>query len=230
MGVRGMGEASTWARAVARAVSELRTRSGLTVQELASRIDKDPSYLYGRLNGSAPFNINDWDFLARALGVHPIEIARLASKYAALDDDLDLEPTITTNPSELARRIQLLEAAPRTAGPAFDVEVLLNLAAEREIRLTSEHWAQLRVGTASDEIPVRVLDVVAEYTGVAAGYLTDLNDRGLMEATEAQLELRSAIHEVGGESVLARSVGDVSPAGLRAIAASLRAAHRDSSS
>ena len=64
---------------------------------------------------------------------------------------------------------------------------------------------------------------------MAVGYLTDLADKGLAEATEAQLELRSAIREVGGESVLARSVGDVSPAGLRAIAASLRAAHRGSS-
>lgn len=228
MGVRGMGEASAWARAVARAVSELRGRAGLTVQELADRIDKDPSYLYGRLNGSAPFNINDWDYLARALGVHPLEIARLASKYAAADDE-GLEPTISTDPAELGRRIRLLEASPRTAGPQFDVAVLIDLAAEREIDLTAEEWSQLRAGAGGAEVPVRVLYAIAEYTGVAVGYLTDLDDKGLAEATEAQLELRSAIREVGGESVLARSVGDVSPAGLRAIAASLRAAHKGSS-
>lgn len=224
-----MGEASAWARAVASAVSELRNRVGLTVQELADRIDKDPSYLYGRLNGSAPFNINDWELLARALGVHPIEIARLAAKFAA-DEGHEMEPTIKLDPTELSRRLQVLEAAPRTAGPEFDAAVLVDRAAEREIELTMEQWSQLRSGTAGDEVSVRVLDLVAEYTGVAAGYLTDLSDAGLAETTEAQLELRNAIREVGGESLLARSVGDVSPAALRAIAASLRAAHRGSSS
>lgn len=228
MGVRGMGEASAWARAVARAVSELRTRAGLTVQELADRIDRDPSYLYNRLNGNAPFNINDWEFLARALGVHPLEIARLASKYAAIDGDR-LEPMIATDPAELARRLQLLEATPRTAGPNFDTEALVDLAAEREIEITMEQWTFLRNGAAGAEVSGRLLDAVAEYTGVAAGYLTDLTDKDLADATEAQLELRSAIHEVGGESLLARSVGDVSPEALRAIAASLRAAHRDTS-
>lgn len=222
-----MGEASAWARAVASAVSELRNRAGLTVQELADRIGKDPSYLYGRLNGSAPFNINDWEFLARGLGVHPIEIARLAAKFAAAEGH-EMEPTIKLDPAELARRLQVLESSPRTAGPRFDAAVLIELAAEREIELTAEEWAQLRSGAAGDEVSVRVLDLVAEYTGVAAGYLTDLSNDGLTETTEAQLELRSAIREVGGESLLARSVGDVSPAALRAIAASLRAAHRGS--
>lgn len=99
-----MGEASAWARAVASAVSELRNRVGLTVQELADRIGKDPSYLYGRLNGSAPFNINDWELLARALGVHPIEIARLAAKFAA-DEGHEMEPTIKLDPTELSRRL-----------------------------------------------------------------------------------------------------------------------------
>lgn len=92
-----------------------------------------------------------------------------------------------------------------------------------------EQWSQLRSGTAGDEVSVRVLDLVAEYTGVAAGHLTDPSDAGLAETTEAQPELRNAIREVGGES-LARSVGDVSLAALRAIAALLRAAHRGSSS
>lgn len=229
MGVRGMGEASTWAHAMARAVAELRGRAGLTVQELADRIDKDPSYLYTRLKGSAPFNLNDWETLARALGTHPMELARLAARFARLEDG-DLEPTLRTDPAELARRLQLLETAPRTAGPSFTLSVLLEQAAEREIDLTADEWARLRSGTAGDEVPVRVLDLVSEYAGVAPDYLFDLNDRRLAETTEAQLELRNAIRDVGGESMLARSVGDVSPSGLRAIAESLRAAHRGPSS
>lgn len=213
---------------MARAVAELRARAGLTVQELADRIDKDPSYLYSRLNGNAPFNVNDWEFLARALGVHPVEIARLAAKYAALEGE-DLEPMVSIDPIELGRRLRLIEDAPRTAGPAFDTAALLDTAAEHEIELTAEQWSQLRDGAAGTEVSARVLAVVAEYSGVALGYLTELADADLTSATEAQLDLRSALREVGGESMLARSVGEVSPAGLRAIAASLRAAHRGSS-
>ncbi len=67
MGVRGMGEASEWARAFASAAAALRVEKGLTIQELASRIGKDPSYVSGRLNFNAPFNMNDWELLASAL-------------------------------------------------------------------------------------------------------------------------------------------------------------------
>ena len=227
MGLRGMGEASVWARAVARAVAELRDQAGLTVPELARRIDRDPSYLYGRLNGSAPFNVNDWEFLARALGVHPLEIARLAAKYTALDDE-DLEPTIKTDPEELTRRIRLLESSPRLTGLVFDAADLLGMAADREIAITADQWSQLRAGTAGKKVPVRVLSLVAEYTGVPTSYLTELDDKELADKTEAQLELRSAIREIGADSVLARSVSEVSPEAIRAIAASLKAAHRGS--
>jgi len=216
-----MGEANEWALSVAYAVAELRESAGLTVQELSERIDKDPSYVYARLKGRAPFNLNDWDLLARAFGIHPMEIARIASRYAA-SEHIALEPMITTKPAELARRLTALESAPRTSGPDFDTAVLLSLAAEREIELASTDWEALRDGRAGSEVPVRALEIVAEYTGVALEYLTDLSNDEVREATEAQLELRTAIREVGAESVLARSVGDVSPAAMRAIAASLR--------
>lgn len=216
-----MGEATEWALAVARAVAELRVGVGLTVQELADRIDKDPSYLYARLKGRAPFNVNDWDLLARAFGIHPLEIARVAARYAATDF-VDLEPTIETDPGELGRRLRALEAAPRTSGPDFDLAALFELAAEREIELTAVMWQELRDGVADSSVPVRVLEILAEYTGVALEYLTELTEVDVQDATEAQLELRTAIREVGAESVLARSVGDVSPSALRAIAASLR--------
>lgn len=224
MGMRGMGEASAWAIAFARAVAELRGSAGLTVQELADRIGKDPSYLYARFKGTVPFNMNDWELLARGLGVHPVQIARLASSY--LNDDDDIEPVVIADSAELARRLRLVESTPRAAGPDFDPTVLLDLAAERDVPLTALLWQRLRDGEVDGRIPVRVLDVIAEYTGVSPDYLTDLRNTDVVETIEAQLELRSAIREVGAESLLARSVGDVSPSAIRAIAQSLREARR----
>lgn len=227
MGARGMGEATEWALAMAHAVAELRDRSGLKVEEIAERIGKDPSYVYARLKGRAPFNLNDWEMLSRAFGIHPLELARIASRYAA-SEHIELEPMVDTTPVELGRRLKALQASPRTSGPDFDVAALLSLAAEREIELCPEQWAMLVEGTFGARVPTRVLEIVAEYTGVALDYLSDLSNEEVREATEAQLELRSAIREVGAESVLARSVGDVSPSALRAIAASLRGVQRRS--
>lgn len=221
MGVRGMGEASEWALAMAHAVAELREAAGLTVQELAERIDKDPSYLYARLKGRAPFNVNDWDLIAKAFGVHPLEIARIAARYAS-SESLALEPTAVVDVNELARRLSALASAPRTTGPDFDLDVLLLLAAEREVDLTPQIWDDLIAGSFGQDVPLRILELIAEYTGVATAYLTTFDDTQVVDATEAQLELRRAIREVGADSVLARSVGDVSPSALRAIASSLR--------
>jgi transcriptional regulator with XRE-family HTH domain len=216
-----MGEATEWALAMAHAVRELREKSGLTVQELAARIDRDPSYLYARLKGRAPFNVNDWDLLARAFGIHPLEIARIASRHAA-SASIYLEPTVETEPTELACRLRRLVTAPRATGSDFSVASMLLMAEEREIELSSEQWDSLRDGSFGGDVPLRILELVSEYAGVPLGYLADLTDGVLRENTEAHLELRAAIREVGAEAVLARSVEDAGPEALRAIATSLR--------
>lgn len=225
MGVRGMGEASEWARAFASAAAALRVEKGLTIQELASRIGKDPSYVSGRLNFNAPFNMNDWELLASALEVHPLELARRAAQMQPHSDDF--EPMADLDRSELSRRLKLLEKTPRSTGEPFYGAVLASLAAERAIAFTEDDWIRLRDGSGDGKVPLRVLELVAEYSGVDVGYLAELSNSDVADAAEAQLELRDAIRAVGGDGVLARSVGDVSPAGLRAIAASLRAAGGD---
>ena len=70
--------------ALVRAVSELRDSSGLTNQELVERADMSASYYYARLRGDAPFDTNDIERLAAALGTHPHEISRIAASYLSL--------------------------------------------------------------------------------------------------------------------------------------------------
>ena len=60
-----------------RAVSTLRDAAGMTNQELIDRSGMSASYYYARLRGAAPFDTNDIENLAHALGTHPHEISRV---------------------------------------------------------------------------------------------------------------------------------------------------------
>jgi transcriptional regulator with XRE-family HTH domain len=202
-----------------RAVATLRDAAGITNQELIDRSEMSSSYYYARLRGAAPFDTNDIEKLAHALGIHPHEISRVA---ASIGDTEVIEPKVHTDPRELGRRLTAIVRAPRVDGSAFDVQGLIAYLAERGVSLDTDEWSTLVGGTADPVVRLRVLEGIGEYAGIASRYLVELTDDEAADAAEANLEFREALKASGADSVSARAVGEVSPAALRAIAQSLR--------
>jgi transcriptional regulator with XRE-family HTH domain len=202
-----------------RAVSTLRDAAGMTNQELIERSGMSSSYYYARLRGAAPWDANDIEKIALALGTHPHEISRVAASAASAGE---IEPKVHTRPAELGRRLSLIARAPRADGSGFDVDALRSELSERGVSLEADEWAALVGGAADAAVRARLLEGVSEYAGIPSGYLLDFDDEGSVEAAEANLEFREALKVSGADSVSARAVGEVSPAALRAIAQSLR--------
>ena len=202
-----------------RAVGILRDAAGMTNQELIDRSGMSASYYYARLRGAAPFDANDIENLAHALGTHPHEISRVA---ASISDPDEIEPKINVEPRELGRRLAAIARAPRADGSAFEAAGLIADLAKRGVSLEVDEWSALVAGTADSNVRVRALEGVAEYSGVTADYLLDLGDNEAVESAEANFEFREALKASGADSISARAVGEISPAALRAIAQSLR--------
>lgn len=201
------------------AISTLRDAAQMTNQELIERSGMSASYFYGRLRGVAPFDANDIEKLAQALGTHPHEISRVA---ASIGDSPEIEPLVDLDAKELGRRLAAVSHALRLDGSAFDIDGLIGELAERGVALGHEEWEELLAGDPSTPIRVRVLEGVGVYAGVPAAYLLDLEDAAAVEAAEANFEFREALKASGADSVSARAVGEISPATLRAIAQTLR--------
>jgi len=202
-----------------RAVSTLRDAAGMTNQELIDRSGMSATYFYGRLRGAAPFDANDIEKLAHALGTHPHEISRVA---ASVGEAREMEPMVDADAKELGRRLSALSRAPRLDGSPFDVDGLIGGLADRGVALDPTEWSALLSGDLTSPVRVRVLEGVGVYAGVPTAYLLDLDDAAAVEAAEANLEFREALKASGADSVSARAVGDISPSALRAIAQTLR--------
>lgn len=202
-----------------RAVSTLRDAAGMTNQQLIEGSGMSTSYYYARMRGSAPFDANDLENLALALGTHPHEISRVAASLSETDE---IEPRVETRPSELGRRLAAIVKAPRVDGSVFHVEALTARLSERGVSLDAEEWSSLVAGTGDSSVRTRLLEGVADYAGLPPAYLLSLDDAEAADIAEANLEFREALKSSGADSVSARAVGEVSPAALRAIAQTLR--------
>ncbi|MCM3502779.1 helix-turn-helix domain-containing protein [Microbacterium sp. P26] len=208
MGRGAVGPPSRYSRRVVANVDRLRQAKGLTVGELLTRAGMTKSYYQSRAAFSLPYNTNDIEALAAALGVSPEELA---------------------NP-EAARRVEMrVPAAPVAAR----VRRLIASHGSREADLTAyldgidpalaESARALLVATANTVVlDEEVLRAVTEWADVPAEYLTDYTDETVTDRTEAELELREAMREAGASSIQFRALGEMSPDALRAIAQSLR--------
>ncbi|WP_076677980.1 MULTISPECIES: helix-turn-helix domain-containing protein [unclassified Microbacterium] len=189
-------------------VDRLRRAKGLTVGELLSRAGMTKSYYQSRAGFSLPYNTNDLEALATALGVTPEEIA-------SPDTAPRVEMRVPAAP--LAARVRRLVAAQAASAE----ELFAHLdgidpgAADSARMLLAE-------GTTSLVLDEEVLRLITQWGDVPTEYLTDYTDDAVTDRTDAELELRDAMRDAGASSIQFRALGEMSPDALRAIAQSLR--------
>jgi hypothetical protein len=189
-------------------VDRLRQAKGLTVGELLTRAGMTKSYYQSRAGFSLPYNTNDIEALAAALGVSPEELANPAAAPR-------IEMRVPAGP--IAERVRRL-----IASHGSRESDLLAVLDGIDPALAESARALLAATTNTVVLDEEVLRAVTEWADVPAEYLTDYTDETVTDRTEAELELREAMREAGASSIQFRALGEMSPDALRAIARSLR--------
>ncbi|WP_207770815.1 helix-turn-helix domain-containing protein [Microbacterium testaceum] len=208
MGRGAVGPPSRYSRRVVANVDRLRRAKGLTVGELLSRAGMTKSYYQSRAGLSLPYNTNDLEALATALGVTPEEVASPESASR-------VGMRVPARP--LAERVRRLVASQGAA----DGDLLDHLAGI-DPALADSARALLSAETNTVVLDEEVLRLIAHWADVPGEYLIDYTDEAVTDRTEAELELRDAMRAAGASAVHFRALGQMSPDALRAIARSLR--------
>lgn len=208
MGRGAVGPPSRYSRRVVANVDRLRRDRGLTVGELLQRAGMTKSYYRSRAGFSLPYNTNDIEALAAALGVTPEEVA-------SPETNARIEMRVPAAP--LAARVRrLIESQAAT-----DDELLDHLAAIDPL-LADGARALLASATSTVVLDEEVLRLITHWADVPTEYLTDYTDETVTDRTDAELDLRDAMRAAGASSIQFRALGHMSPDALRAIAHSLR--------
>jgi len=208
VGRGAVGPPSRYSRRVVANVDRLRQAKGLTVGELLTRAGMTKSYYQSRAGFSLPYNTNDIEALAAALGVSPEELANPAAAPR-------IEMRVPAGP--IAERVRRL-----IASHGSRESDLLAVLDGIDPALAESARALLAATTNTVVLDEEVLRAVTEWADVPAEYLTDYTDETVTDRTEAELELREAMREAGASSIQFRALGEMSPDALRAIARSLR--------
>jgi hypothetical protein len=179
-------------------VGELVTRAGLT-----------KSYYQSRAGLQLPYNTNDIEAIAAALNVTP---ADLANPDPGPSNEVRVPVPVVS-----LRVRRLLE------GQGVTEQALIAHLAEIDPGF-AERAQELLASTASTLVlPEGMLKAVAQWADVHPAYLADPTDTAVADRTDAELELRGVMKEVGASTIQFRALGEMSPDALRAIASSLRA-------
>ncbi len=110
MGQKPTGPASDFSLRVVAEIERARHDAGITARELIKRSTVGANTYFTKMRGDRPFNTNEIDLLAGALGVEPELILRKAaqpglaavSDVGGMKDPLDLyEPGFSTKPADL---------------------------------------------------------------------------------------------------------------------------------
>lgn len=166
------------------------------------------SYYQSRAGFSLPYNTNDIEALAAALGVTPEEVASPESAPR-------VEMRVPVDP--IAGRVRRVIASRDT-----DVDDLLDHLDGIDPLLAESARTLLGATTNTVVLDEEVLRLIAHWGDVPADYLIDHTDELVTDRTDAELELRDAMREAGASSIRFRALGEMSPDALRAIAHSLR--------
>lgn len=208
VGRGAVGPPSRYSRRVVANVDRLRQAKGLTVGELLSRAGMTKSYYQSRAGFSLPYNTNDIEALAAALGVSPEEVANPESAPR-------IEMRVPASP--LAERVRRL-----VDSQAVSESDLMDHLDEVDPAAAESARALLAAVTNTVVLDEEVLRLITQWADVPTEYLTDYTDDAVTDRTEAELELRDAMREAGASSIQFRALGEMSPDALRAIARSLR--------
>lgn len=204
MGRGAVGPPTSYSRLVATNIERLRIDAGLSVAQLTSAAGLSRSYYQSRVRLESPFNTNDIEALALALGVTPYVLS-------APEDPTD--PMVRVDARTVGDRIRLILQSESLSVEEFEAS---------NTRLDGDQLSSLLHGQGSVVVPEASLTRLAEQFGIDADYLISPQVRSITEQVEAELELRAALSSVGAKSLHMRAVGDLTPAALRAIARSLR--------
>lgn len=176
--------------------------------ELISRAGMTKSYYRSRAGFSLPYNTNDIEALASALGVSPEEVA---SPEAAPR----VEMRVPAAP--LAARVRRLIQSQA----AQEHDLLAHLDGIDPAVADGARGLLAAVG-GTVVLDEEVLRLITHWADVPTEYLTDHADETVTDRTDAELELRDAMRAAGASSIQFRALGEMSPDALRAIAQSLR--------
>ena len=208
------GKANEFSRLVAAAIDAERRRQSVSAPELVRRISLSESYYYKRMRGEAPFNTNDIQIIADALGVAPGELLRtvLAPVEART---APLNVTVS--------RIRRLAAVWSPGHP--DRDVVTDLSRHLARVVGGVDVAQVLSGGDEDtELSDAAITATAEFFEVPANYLRIENLAGDLERLDAQLEVDLALIEAGASRFATRASSTLDAPDLRHVAAAIRGA------
>lgn len=208
VGRGAVGPPSRYSRRVVANVDRLRRAKGLTVGELLSRAGMTKSYYQSRAGFSLPYNTNDIEALASALGVSPEEVASPETAPR-------VEMRVPAGP--LGARVRRLIQS-QVSG---EDDLLAHLEGIDPAAAESARALAAAVG-GTVVLDEEVLRLITQWADVPTEYLTDYTDDAVTDRTEAELELRDAMRDAGASSIQFRALGEMSPDALRAIARSLQ--------
>ncbi|WP_146078848.1 MULTISPECIES: helix-turn-helix domain-containing protein [unclassified Rathayibacter] len=209
MAARTGNGASEYSMRVHAAIKTLMARAGLSNVDFATRTGMTLTYFYARMRGDAMFDTNDLERFAQVLGVKVATIFTMAEEFGEPTADVD-EVVVLTNGVEFARRLSVLLPAGTSASD--------DVAGIPAARLSEMLGATARFGVTRSE-----LTRLTTHFQVPEAFLTELTTSEDTAMIEADLELRRALASKGVEPLAARSLGgNLSPAAIRGIAASIR--------
>jgi transcriptional regulator with XRE-family HTH domain len=218
--------AGAFARQVMQTVVLLRQEAGLTNVDVVRLGNFSQNYLYIRLRGEAPLDLNDLEQLATILGISPENIVALAAGLRS--GDVGWSPM--ADPMELGRRLRfLVEDAPdaSSVAQALGEEFLQPIHG-----LTDELWIGMMKG--SDDAPEsqrllssrRLLSAIATRFSVPVAYLTDFGSDEVKDRTEAEVALQRALRRSGGSEMPAAELAKIPVSTLRLLTWSIASPDR----